>query len=300
MVKVAINGFGRIGRLAFRQMFGVEGYDIVAINDLTSPKMLAHLLKYDSTQGRYKTDSITAGDDYIMVDGDDTYGAESAPEMARLVLEDQCDMVIGDRLSSSYFSENKRLFHNTGNKIVRSAINFLFHSDIKDIMTGYRAFSYGFIKTFPVLSRGFEIETEMSIHAVEKNLRVNNVIVDYRDRQDGSESKLNTYSDGAKVIRTIMRLFRIYHPQKFYSVISCVLAVVAVAFFIPVFFDFLRTGLVERFPTLIVCGFAMIAAIQSFFAGVTLETIEQKNKQDFELALIEAMDRFNDRKNRNS
>lgn len=237
---------------------------------------------------------------YIMVDGDDTYGAESAPEMARLVLEDQCDMVIGDRLSSSYLSENKRLFHNIGNKIVRSAINFLFHSDIKDIMTGYRAFSYGFIKTFPVLSRGFEIETEMSIHAVEKNLRVNNVIVDYRDRQDGSESKLNTYSDGAKVIRTIMRLFRIYHPQKFYSVISCVLAVVAVAFFIPVFFDFLRTGLVERFPTLIVCGFAMIAAIQSFFAGVTLETIEQKNKQDFELALIEAMDRFNDRKNRNS
>lgn len=139
---------------------------------------------------------------YLMVDGDDTYPAESAREMADKVLERNVDMVVGDRLSSTYFEENKRPFHNFGNSIVRWGINTFFKNDIKDIMTGYRAFSYRFVKTFPVLSKGFEIETEMSIHAIDKNMFVENVVIDYRDRPEGSVSKLNTYSDGIKVIGT--------------------------------------------------------------------------------------------------
>lgn len=163
--------------------------------------------------------------------------------------------------------ENKRPFHNWGNSIVRNTINRLFKSQIKDIMTGYRAFSYEFVKTFPVLSRGFEIETEMSIHAVDKNLYVENVVIDYRDRPEGSESKLNTYSDGIKVLRTILRLFKNYKPLQFFSILALALAVISIIFFLPVFIDFLRTGLVERMPTLVVSGFAMLAAIQSLFAG---------------------------------
>jgi len=227
---------------------------------------------------------------YLMVDGDDTYPAEAAPEMIRMVLEQQADMVVGDRLSSTYFAENKRPFHNFGNTLVRRSINLLFKSDIKDIMTGYRAFSYRFVKTFPVLSRGFEIETEMSIHAIDKNLAVENVVVDYRDRPENSNSKLNTYSDGIKVLRTIGRLFRNYKPMVFYGWAAIFLAVFAVLLVLPVFVEFFRTGLVPRFPTLIVSGFLMIAAIQSFFSGMMLETIRQKNRQDFEIELIRAMD----------
>lgn len=223
---------------------------------------------------------------YIMADGDDTYPAEFAPEMVSKVLERNVDMVVGDRLSSTYFEENKRPFHNFGNSLVRKSINILFKSDIKDIMTGYRAFSYQFVKSFPVLSKGFEIETEMSIHAVEKNMFVENTIIEYRDRPDGSESKLNTYSDGFKVLRTIFRLFRTYKPMAFFGGISLILAIISVLFFIPVFAAYLKTGLVLNFPTLIVCGFTMIAAIQSFFVGLTLQTIGQKNRQDFEMQLI--------------
>lgn len=223
---------------------------------------------------------------YIMADGDDTYPAEFAPEMVSKVLERNVDMVVGDRLSSTYFEENKRPFHNFGNSLVRKSINMLFKSDIKDIMTGYRAFSYQFVKSFPVLSKGFEIETEMSIHAVEKNMFVENTIIEYRDRPDGSESKLNTYSDGFKVLRTIFRLFRTYKPMAFFGGISLILAIISVLFFIPVFAAYLKTGLVLNFPTLIVCGFTMIAAIQSFFVGLTLQTIGQKNRQDFEMQLI--------------
>ncbi|MBR1457459.1 MAG: glycosyltransferase [Oscillospiraceae bacterium] len=229
---------------------------------------------------------------YVMTDGDDTYPAECAPEMVAKVLERQCDMVVGDRLSSTYFEENKRPFHNFGNLLVRGSINLLFRSDIRDIMTGYRAFSYQFVKTFPVLSRGFEIETEMSIHAVEKNLSVENVIVDYRDRPAGSESKLNTYSDGFKVLRTIWKLFRSYRPLTFYSVVAAVLLLAALLFFLPVAAEYVRTGLVPRFPTLIACGFVGVAAIQAFFAGMVLETIQRKNRQDFELELIHVHDRF--------
>lgn len=225
---------------------------------------------------------------YIIVDGDDTYPAECAREMADLVLERHSDMVIGDRLSSTYFRENKRPFHNFGNSAVRFLINNIFHANIMDILTGYRAFGYNFVKTFPVLSKGFEIETEMCIHAIDKNMSVENVVIDYRDRPEGSTSKLNTYSDGIKVIGTISKLCRTYRPMLFFGIISLILCLIAIAFFIPVLNDYFRTGLVERFPTLIVCGFTVIAAIQSFFSGMILSCIVRKNRQDFELELQRA------------
>lgn len=219
---------------------------------------------------------------YIMVDGDDTYPMEFAPEMVDKVLHHNADMVVGDRLSSTYFSENKRPFHNMGNSLVRASINRLFQCDIKDIMTGFRAFSYGFVKTFPILSKGFEIETEMTIHAVYNQLQIDNVIVDYRDRPEGSVSKLNTYADGFKVLGTIFRLYRDYKPFGFFSMFALLLAVISVLFFIPVLAEFLATGLVLKFPTLIVCCFVMLAAIQSFFAGLMLSNSAQKNRRDFE------------------
>ena len=222
---------------------------------------------------------------YIMTDGDDTYPAESAPEMAELVLNRNVDMVVGDRLSSTYFEENKRPFHNFGNSIVRKSINVLFKNNIKDIMTGYRAFSYEFVKTFPVLSKGFEIETEMSIHAVDKNMFVENVIINYRDRPEGSVSKLNTYSDGIKVLKTIVRLYRTYRPMGFFGLIAAALALVSLGFFLPILVQYINTGLVPNFPTLIVCGFTMLAAIHALFAGMTLQTMVQKNRQDFEMTL---------------
>ncbi len=229
---------------------------------------------------------------YIMVDGDDTYPAEAAREMADMVLERKTDMVVGDRLSSTYFTENKRPFHNLGNSIVRASINKLFKSDIKDIMTGYRAFSYNFVKTFPMLSQGFEIETEMTIHAVDKNMYTENLIIEYRDRPDGSVSKLNTYSDGFKVLKTIAKLYKNYKPLRFFSTVSAVLLILAAIFFVPVFADYLKTGLVPRIPTLIVCGFAVVAAMQSYFSGLILSTIARKSKYDFEISLIRAEDDF--------
>ena len=228
---------------------------------------------------------------YIMTDGDDTYPAESAPEMVDMVLNKGCDMVVGDRLSSTYFEENKRPFHNFGNDIVRKSINFLFKSEIKDIMTGYRAFSYQFVKTFPVISKGFEIETEMSIHAVMNNMHLENVVIDYRDRPEGSVSKLNTYSDGFKVLKTIAKLYRVYKPLGFFGIISLILFLLSAVFFIPVLRVYAITGLVPNFPTLIVCGFTVIAALQSLFSGLILETIRQQNRQSFEHALIQVSDR---------
>ncbi len=219
---------------------------------------------------------------YIMVDGDDTYPMEFAPQMVDQVLHYNADMVVGDRLSSTYFSENKRPFHNMGNSLVRSSINRLFDCEVKDIMTGFRAFSYGFVKTFPVLSKGFEIETEMTIHAVYNHMQIGNVIVDYRDRPEGSVSKLNTYSDGFRVLGTIFRLYRDYKPFGFFSILSLLLAAVSALFFVPVLLEYLSTGLVLKFPTLIVCGFVMLAAIQSFFAGLMLSNMAQKNRRDFE------------------
>ena len=222
---------------------------------------------------------------YVMIDGDDTYPAEFGREMVDKVLERKVAMVVGDRLSSTYFEENKRPFHNFGNSLVRGTINRLFRSNIRDIMTGYRAFSYQFVKTFPVLSKGFEIETEMSIHAVDKNMLVENVIIDYRDRPDGSESKLNTYSDGAKVLKTIMGLYKNYKPMQFFGLLAAILMIIALAMFMPVFVVYLKTGLVPNFPTLIVSGFIAMAALQSFFAGLVLSTIVQKDRQLFEYKL---------------
>lgn len=222
---------------------------------------------------------------YLMVDGDDTYPADMACRMVELVRDYQADMVVGDRLSSTYFTENKRPFHNFGNSLVRSSINRLFHTSIKDIMTGYRAFSYQFVKAFPVLSRGFEIETEMTIFAVDRNMRVDNVIIEYRDRPEGSESKLNTFSDGIKVLSTIVRLYKDYKPFGFFSLLSAVFALTGAVFFAPVFRDYISTGMVERFPTLIVCGFVMLISILLFMIGIILTTLRVKDRHDFEYRL---------------
>ena len=228
-------------------------------------------------------------DAYILVDGDDTYPAEAAREMITRVLEHQADMVVGDRLSSTYFTQNKRPFHNMGNTVVKMMINCLFHSEIKDIMTGYRAFSRGFIKTYPVLSKGFEIETEMSIHAIERNMQVENVVINYRDRPEGSESKLNTYSDGIKVLRTIVRLFRNYHPFSFFSMLALFLVLLSTGFMIPVLNEFFKTGMVPRIPTLIVCGFGILAALLLFIGGVILSEMQAKDKRDFEFQYANAV-----------
>lgn len=222
---------------------------------------------------------------YIMVDGDDTYPMEYAEQMTELVLYKHADMVVGDRLSTTYFTENKRPFHNLGNSVVRGSINTLFKSEIKDIMTGYRAFSYQFVKTFPVMSKGFEIETEMTIHAVNNNMQVENVLVEYRDRPEGSESKLNTFSDGFKVLMTIVRLFREYKPFCFFGFIALFLLLLSMVFFIPVLVEYIETGLVLKFPTLIVCGFSALAAIQSLFSGLILQNIVQRDRKNFEMDL---------------
>ena len=224
---------------------------------------------------------------YIMVDGDDTYPAASGMELASPVLNGQADMVIGDRLSSTYFTENKRLFHNSGNIIVRSLINFIFRSNVYDIMTGLRAMSYKFVKSFPVVSQGFEIETEMTIHAIDKNMTIMNKVIEYSDRQEGSFSKLNTFSDGVKVLKTIMHLFCDYRPLYFFSVIAALLLLLSLIFFIPVLNEYISTGLVARFPTLITCGFGVVAALISLFSGIILQTIKNNERREFEFRLQE-------------
>ena len=229
-------------------------------------------------------------DCYIMVDGDDTYPSSAANEMTRLVLERRTDMVVGDRLSSTYFVQNKRRFHNFGNLLVRFFINKIFKSDIKDIMTGYRAFSRRFVKTFPIVSNGFEVETEMTIHAIFMNMSTENVVIEYRDRPDGSVSKLNTVCDGAKVLLTIFNLFKNYRPMFFFSAIATVLLCVALAVFIPsVWIPFQRMGIVEKIPTLIVCGFVTLASLLSFFNGLVLDSIMQKERREFEFRLMSVM-----------
>lgn len=222
---------------------------------------------------------------YLMVDGDDTYPAEYAREMCEKVLNDRTDMVVGDRLSSTYFTENKRPFHNFGNSLVRGSINWLFHSNIKDIMTGYRAMSYQFVKTYPVLSQNFEIETEMTIHAVDKNFLIEEIPVTYRDRPAGSESKLNTFSDGFKVLKTIASLFKEYKPFHFFSWISGILWIIALVFFVPVLLEYFKTGLVRKFPTVIVCGVTATIGSLMWICGVILDVIVKKHKQLYELEL---------------
>ncbi len=224
-------------------------------------------------------------DCYLMIDGDDTYPAENAREMVNLVLERKVDMVVGDRLSATYYTENKRPFHNMGNRLVKGLVNTLFKGSVSDIMTGYRAFSYQFVKSFPVLSKGFEIETEMTIHALDKNLSVQSVQVEYRDRPADSPSKLNTYSDGMKVLRTIVRLYKEYRPMSFFGLLAALMALVSVILFIPIFAEYLHTGLVPRFPTLIVCGVMGTMALLLWVCGLILDTVAKKHRQLFEINL---------------
>jgi glycosyltransferase involved in cell wall biosynthesis len=248
------------------------------------------IIRYEYKQGkgnviRSMFKDIEA-DCYLMIDGDDTYPKENAREMCAYVLEGKADMVIGDRLSSTYFKENKRPFHNFGNVLVRGLINSLFKSNVRDIMTGYRAFSYDFVKTFPVLSKGFEIETEMTIHALDKNFLLKEIPVEYRDRPAGSVSKLNTFSDGFKVLKTIARLFKEYKPSIFFGIISFIFLAISLGFGIPVFVEYFKTGLVPRFPTLIFSGFMLIVSMLMFICGIILEVVVKKHRQLFELFLV--------------
>ena len=224
-------------------------------------------------------------DCYLMIDGDDTYPAENAREMVELVLEKKVDMVVGDRLSATYFTENKRPFHNLGNRMVRGLVNTFFKGDVRDIMTGYRAFSYQFVKSFPVLSKGFEIETEMTIHALDKNLSLKSIPVEYRDRPEDSVSKLNTYSDGFKVLKTIARLFKEYRPLSFFGLFAALFAVVGLGMFIPVLVEYFATGLVPRFPTLIMSVGLFTFALLSLVCGFVLDTVAKKHRQLFEINL---------------
>lgn len=247
------------------------------------------IVKYEHRQGkgnviRSMFRDIDA-DCYVMIDGDDTYPIEQAGEMIDLVLNKGADMVIGDRLSSTYFTENKRPFHNFGNKIVRSLINKLFKSDIHDIMTGYRAFGKLFVKNFPILTKGFEIETEMTIHALDKNFYIQEIPVQYRDRPANSESKLNTVSDGMKVLKTIAVLFRNYKPLAFFSILGALFLCAAIGMFVPIFVEYFNTGLVPRFPTLIASVTLGILSILFFICGIILDVIVNKHRQLYELML---------------
>lgn len=235
-------------------------------------------------------------DCYLMIDGDGTYPADAAKKMCEMVLDDGVDMVVGDRLSSTYFKENKRPFHNVGNRTVRFLINMIFRSHVKDIMTGYRAFSRDFVKTYPVLSKGFEIETEMTIHALDKNFYVEEIPVNYKDREAGSESKLNTVSDGVKVIFTIARLFEEHKPMLFFGIVSLILLVLSLILGIPVLVEYFETGLVPRIPTLIVAGFLLIIAVMTFMCGIILQVVVRKHRELFELHLTEC--RMNTKKSK--
>ena len=229
---------------------------------------------------------------YIMTDGDDTYPAEGAKKFCEAVIERNADMVIGDRLSATYFTENKRPFHNFGNVLVRKLINMIYKSDIRDVMTGYRAFSYKFVKTFPVLSKGFEIETEMTIHTLDKNMGIENIEIEYRDRPQGSESKLSTFSDGFRVLKTIISLYKNYKPFAFFGQVALLLSIVGLMFLIPVLNDYIKTGLVPKMPSFVASVFFFMSAVQSFFGGMILQTMVKKNRQDFEIKLNEYVDKF--------
>ncbi len=260
----------------------IDGTDEIA-------KKAGAIVKYEYRQGkgnviRSMFRQIDA-DCYLMIDGDDTYPAENAREMCDLVLSGKADMVIGDRLSSTYFTENKRPFHNFGNKLVRWSINKLFTNNVKDIMTGYRAFSYEFVKGFPVLSKGFEIETEMTIHAIDKNFKLVEIPVTYRDRPEGSVSKLNTYSDGLKVLKTIATLFKEYKPSLFFNIFAMITLLISLLLGIPVLHEYFKIGLVPKFPSLIVSCIFFVIALLLWITGIILQVIVKKNKQLYELYL---------------
>ena len=224
-------------------------------------------------------------DCYVMVDGDDTYPADFGPRLEQLVLSGKADMALGDRLSSTYFTENKRPFHNFGNVLVRRMINFLFRAKLNDIMTGARAFSKDFVKSFPVISKGFEIETEMTIFALDNNFAIKEVPIAYQDRPQGSESKLNTYSDGLKVLKTIVNLFKDTKPLAFFSILSLILLLISFGFFLPILIQFVQTGIVDKFPTLIVISALTVIALLNFFCGVILSVLKKQHRQNFERQL---------------
>lgn len=224
-------------------------------------------------------------DCYVMVDGDDTYPADFGPRLEQLVLSGKADMAVGDRLSSTYFTENKRPFHNFGNVLVRRMINFLFRAKLNDIMTGARAFSRDFVKSFPVISKGFEIETEMTIFALDNNFAIKEVPIAYQDRPQGSESKLNTYSDGLKVLKTIVNLFKDTKPLAFFSILSLILLLISFGFFLPILIQFVQTGIVDKFPTLIVISALTVIALLNFFCGVILSVLKKQHRQNFERQL---------------
>lgn len=255
-------------------------------------KKAGAIIRYEYRQGkgnvvRTMFREIDA-DCYLMIDGDNTYSVKQAKEMCSYILNDKADMVIGDRLSGNYFKENKRLFHNFGNKLVRKLINILFKSKINDIMTGYRVFSYSFVKTFPILSKGFEIETEMTIHALDKNARIMEIPIEYKDREKGSTSKLNTFKDGYKVLKTIVNLFIEYKPMIFFSILSLIFLIISLVFSIPVFLEYFKTGLVPRFPTLIFSLVILMISILLFMCGIILNVIIKKDRKLFEYIYIKS------------
>jgi len=221
-------------------------------------------------------------DCYIMVDGDDTYPASFAPAFVEEILSGRADMVVGDRLSSTYFTENQRPFHNSGNLLVRNLINWLYRTNLKDIMSGARAFNRDFVKTFPVLAKGFEIETEMSIFALDNNFKIIEKAIDYRDRPEGSVSKLSTFQDGFRVLATIGRLFCDSRPFAFFSTIALLVLFVFCAFFIPILVQFLETGVVAKFPTLILISSLVIISSLLFTCGLLLSVLKRQNRQSFE------------------
>lgn len=245
------------------------------------------IVKYERRQGkgnviRSMFREIEA-DCYVMVDGDDTYPAECVSEMVRFVVEEDYDMVVGDRLTSTYFKVNKRKFHNAGNIIVRKFINRLFKSNITDIMSGYRAFSRTFVKTCPVLSKGFEVETEMTIHALYNDAKIATVPVEYRDRQEGSFSKLNTVQDGFKVLGTIFNMYREYKPMNFFGVFSVIFIGFGIIMFLPVIKEYIQTGLVPKMPSLITAGIFLVLSLVSFVCGIILDVVTKKNRQNYEM-----------------
>ena len=222
---------------------------------------------------------------YVLVDADDTYSASDLNKLISPITNGKADMVIGDRLSGAYFSENKRQFHGFGNVLMKNLINYFFKANINDVMTGYRAFSRRFVKTYPCLSKGFEVETEMTIHAIDKNLNIENVVIDYKDRPEDSPSKLNTQIDGIKVVLTFIKYFALYKPLTFFSIFAVLIFAVSTILIIPILNEFRLTHLVPRFPTLITCGFLYIVSLQCFFTGLTLELINKSNRQEFEYKL---------------
>ena len=285
-IKKVINGFRKELPDALIYVYdnnSTDGTDKIA-------KKADAIVRYEYRQGkgnvvRSMFKNIDA-DCYLLVDGDNTYSPKHAKEMCGYVLNGQADMVIGDRLSSTYFKENKRPFHNFGNKIVTFFINFLFKSKIKDVMTGYRAFSYDFVKTFPILSKGFEIETEMTIHTLDKNLLYKEIPIDYKDREVGSLSKLRTFKDGTKVIKTIAKLFKEYKPKVFFSILSLIFFIISLVMSIPVFIEYFNTGLVPKLPTLVFSGFMFIFSMLLLSCGIILEVVRNKHRQIFELFYI--------------